>query len=128
DCFDPRFQLFEKFVVNPLIDDGARAGRALLALEAERGLGDALNGGVDIGVRVDDDGVLATHFQNRALDPDLAGSLRGRGFIDVQSYFARPSEGDVASLGMRHDGVAKAGARPGQEVNTASGRPPFSGS
>ena len=39
--------------------------------------GDAFDGGIDIGVGVDDDGVFAAHFEDGALDPDLARSLRG---------------------------------------------------
>ena len=36
---------------------------------------------VDVGVGVDDDGVLAAHLENGALDPDLAGGLRGRDLL-----------------------------------------------
>jgi len=49
-----------------------RAGRTLLALEAESGGGYAFDGGVDISVGIDDDGVFATHFEDGALDPELA--------------------------------------------------------
>ena len=76
DLLDAGFQLFEELVVDALVDDGARAGRALLALEAEGGLGDAFDGGVDVGIGVDDDRVFAAHLEDGALDPDLAGGLR----------------------------------------------------
>ena len=36
------------------------------------------HGGIEIGIGVHDDGVLAAHFEDRALDPDLA-LLRLRG-------------------------------------------------
>ena len=36
---------------------------------------DAFDGGVDVGVGIDDDRVLAAHLEDGALDPDLAGSL-----------------------------------------------------
>src|SRR4029077_925064 len=95
---DAGFQFFEEFVVDALVDDGARAGRALLALEAKSRLGYAFDGGIDIGVGVDDDGVFAAHFQNGALDPELAWLLICRGLVDVQSNLARAGEGDVANL------------------------------
>ena len=125
DFFHAGFELFEKLVVDALVDDGAGAGRALLALEAECGLRDAFDGGVDVGIGVDDDGVFAAHFEDGALDPDLAGSLRGGDFVDVQSDFAGAGEGDVASLGMRDDGVAEAGAGAGAEVDHAFGHADF---
>src|ERR1019366_7419435 len=59
NALDAGFQFLEELVVDALVDDGARTGRAFLALEAESGLGYAFDGGVDIGVRVDDDGVFA---------------------------------------------------------------------
>jgi hypothetical protein len=111
--FDARFQLFEEFIVDALVDNGARAGGTLLSLKSERRLCHAFDRGVDVGVGVDDDGVFAAHLKNRALDPDLAGSLRGRDFVDVQANFARTGESDVARLGMRDHRVAEArsGAR-----------------
>ena len=72
DLLDAGFELLEELVVDALVDDGARAGRALLALESECGLRDAFDGGVDVGVGVDDDGVFAAHLEDGALDPDLA--------------------------------------------------------
>ena len=36
---------------------------------------------VDVGIGVDDDGVFAAHFEDRALDPDLSGGLRGGDFL-----------------------------------------------
>ena len=75
DALDARFQHLEKLVVDALIHDGARAGRALLALEAESRRGYAFDGGVDIGVGIDDDGVFAAHFEDGALDPELARLL-----------------------------------------------------
>ena len=113
------FSFSRNYVVDALVDDGARAGRALLALEAECRLGHAFDGGVEIGVGIHDDGVLAAHFEDRALDPDLAGSLRGRALVDVQADFARSGEGDVAGLGMRHHGIAEAGAGAGTEIHHA---------
>ena len=56
-------------------------------------------------------GVFAAHFENGALDPELAGSLRRRDFVDVQSDFARSSERDIARLRMRDYRIAEAGTR-----------------
>ena len=77
NLLDAGFELFEELVVDALVDDGARAGGALLSLESECGLRHAFDGGVDVGIGVDDDGVFAAHLEDRALDPDLAGGLRG---------------------------------------------------
>ncbi len=125
DFFHSGFELFEELVVHALVDDGSGAGGALLALEAECGLRDAFDGGVDIGVGVDDDGVLAAHFKDGALDPELTGSLRGGGLIDMQPHFAGAGKRDVSSFGMCHDGIAEAGAGAGAEVHHAFGHAGF---
>ena len=53
--------------------------------KSEGRLGHAFDGGVDIGVGIDDDRVFAAHFKDGALDPDLAGGLGGGDLVDVQS-------------------------------------------
>src|SRR5579871_1432118 len=110
DSFDACLQLLEEFVVDALVNNRARTGRALLSLESESGSGNAFHGGIDVRVGVDDDGVLAAHLEDGALDPDLPGALFRGGFVDVQSDLAGSSEGDVASLGMGDDGVTEGGA------------------
>src|SRR5258706_9570784 len=62
NALDAGFQFLEELVVNAFVDDGARTGRTLLALEAESGRGHAFDGGVNIGVGIDDHGVFAAHF------------------------------------------------------------------
>ena len=57
-------------------------------MESERGGGDTLNGGMEIGVGVNDDGILSTHLKDRALNPYLAGSAISSDFVDVQTDFA----------------------------------------
>ena len=113
------FSFSRNYVVDALVDDGARAGRALLALEAECGLGHAFDGGIDVGIGVHDDGVLAAHFEDRALDPDLAGSRGGRALVDVEANFARTGESDVAGLGMRHHRIAETRASARTEIHHA---------
>jgi len=54
-----------------------------LSLKPKSRLGDAFDGGIDIGIGVDDDGVLAAHFEDGALDPELAGGLLGGNLVDV---------------------------------------------
>jgi len=73
----------------------------------------------DVGIGVHDNGIFAAHLKHRALDPHLAGSLRGGNFVDVQSDFTRARECDVASLWVRDYGIAEAGARTGAEVHHA---------
>src|SRR5579862_7640743 len=110
DLLDAGLQLREELVVNALVNDGARAGRALLSLKSEGRLRDAFDGRIDVGIGVNDDGVFAAHFEDGALDPYLARGLRGGDFVDVQSDFARSGEGDVTRLGMRDDGIAETGS------------------
>ena len=51
----------------------AAGGRALLAREAERGVGERGDGVVEVGVGVDDHAVLAAHLGHDALEVALAG-------------------------------------------------------
>ena len=101
DFFHAGFQLFQERVVDALIHNSARTCRALLPLKAERGLCDTFHRRINIGIGINDDSVLAAHFENGALDPHLAGRLRGCALIDVQSDFARAGESNVAGLGVR---------------------------
>src|ERR1019366_8042284 len=125
DALGAGFQFLEKLVVDALVDDGARAGRALLALEAERGRGYAFYGGVDIGIGVDDDGVFTAHFEHRALDPELALLLLRSRLVDVQSDFARAGERDEANSRMGYQSVAKACTSTWAEVHHALGHAAF---
>jgi hypothetical protein len=118
-------QLLEELVVDALVDDGARAGRALLSLEAESRGSYAFDGGIDIGVGIDDDRIFAAHFEHGALDPELAWLLLRRGLVDVQSNLARAGESDVANLRMRHQRIAKASAAARAEVHNAFGHAAF---
>src|SRR5208337_2517778 len=118
-------QFFEELVVDALVDDGARAGRALLALEAESRRGYSFDGGVDIGVGLDDDGIFAAHFEDGALDPELARLLLRGVPVDVQSDLARAGESDVANFRMRHQRVAEGHASSGAEVHDAFGHTAF---
>ena len=112
-------------VIDIFGDDGARAGRTLLSLIAKRGLRGAFHCGVDIGFVVDDDGVLAAHFQNGALNPNLAGCGFGGEFADAQADFLRAGEADVARLRMLHHHVANDAAGAGDEVHGFLGNAGF---
>src|SRR3984957_10303097 len=125
NLLDADFELLQEFVVDALVHDGARAGRALLTLEAKCGLRHAFARRVNVRVGIDNDRVFAAHLENRALDPDLSRSLRRCDFVDVQADFARASEGDEARLGMRHDGVSKAGSGARTEIHHALGHARF---
>ncbi len=105
----------------PCVDDGAGAGGALLAGEAEGGCDDAFDGGVEVAVGVDDDGVLAAHFEDGALDEALAGLGLGGGLVDFEADLLAAGEGDEAGLRVRDDGGAEAGAGAGAEVDDAVG-------
>jgi len=46
-------------------------------------------------------------------------------WLMLQSDFARPGEGDVASFGMRDHGIAEAGTGAGTEIDDAFGNASF---
>jgi len=62
----------EEGVVDGVFDDGAGASGTFLTVESEGRCHNAFDGGVHVGIRADDDGVLAAQFEDRALDPFLA--------------------------------------------------------
>ena len=69
----------------------------------------------------DQDRIFAAHFENCALDPDLAGlGLRGA-LVDFEADGSGAGEGDEAGLGMLDDGVAERRAGAGAEVDHAVG-------
>src|SRR5579862_2480761 len=122
---DAGFELFEKLVVDALVNNDTRAGRAFLSLKSKGRLRRTFDGGGDVRVGVNDHGIFAAHFQDGALDPDLSGGLGGGDFVNVQSDFARAGEGDVAGLGMGDDGVAETGSGAGTKIHYAFGHAGF---
>ena len=73
-------------------------------------------------VGVDDDGVLAAHLEDGALDADLAGLGLGGALVDLEADLLGAGEGDEAGLGVGDDGGAEAGAFAGAEVDDAVGQ------
>ncbi len=65
--------------------DDARRGGTLLARVAEGALQDGGHRVVEVGVGVDDDGVLAAHLRDDALDVALTGTHIGRAPDDVEA-------------------------------------------
>ena len=90
-----------------------------MSLKAECGLRDAFDGGVHVGFGVHDDGVLAAHFQNGALNPNLALLGSGGAMMNAEADVARSGEGDEARFRMLDDGVAKTCARARTEIHDA---------
>src|SRR5277367_4894333 len=119
DLLHARLKLLQKLIVDALVNNGARAGRTLLALEAERGLGNTLDGSIKITVGVDDDRVFPTHFEDGALDPELSGNFVGSTFVNVEADFARSGKGDVTRFRMRDHSIAKGCARARAEIDYA---------
>ncbi len=65
-------QFLQECVIDSLVDNHSRAGRAFLAAEAEGGSEHALDGRIQIGLRIHDDGVFAPHLRHHALNPNLS--------------------------------------------------------
>ena len=122
--FDALFEAVEEGVVDGLGDDDAGAGGALLAVEAEGGGGDAVDGGVEVGIGVDDDGVLATELEDGALDEVLAGLGFGCALVDLEADFLGAGEGDETNLRVLDDGAADLRAAL-DEVDDAVGEAGF---
>src|SRR5260370_801229 len=72
DLCHSRLQAVAEDVVNALVDDDSRTRRTLLSVEAEGACGNPFDGSVQVAVAVDDDGVLAAHFEDGPLDEHLA--------------------------------------------------------
>ena len=109
-CFphEPGFrrlrEAVDECVVRASDDDDPTARGALLSGITERGRENARDGFVVIRVVIDDDGVLAAHFGDHALDSDYSG---GR--------FCRPRRDELP------DG-ARASERDGRDVSACSTR------
>ena len=86
-------------VVRSVEDDRPRARGALLAGVAEGGGHGLEHRLVEVGVVVDDDGVLAAHLGDHLLDAVPAGVLRGQ-HHDLQADVARAGEGDQVDIGI----------------------------
>ena len=84
----------------------AREQAALLAVEAEGGGGDAVDSCVEVGIGIDDDGVLAAELEDGALEEVLAGLRLGGALVDLEAYFFGAGEGDEANLWVLDDGAA----------------------
>ena len=78
-----------------------------MTLIAKRSLRHGFHRRIQIGVGINHHGIFTTHFQNRALDPQLAGLLFGSALVDVQANAFGARERDVTRLRMRDNGIAK---------------------
>ena len=81
-------------VVDRLVREHARRGRALLAREHERARDHRGHDVVEVGVGVDDHRVLAAHLGHHALEVTLALGHLGRRADDLQPDLAGAGEGD----------------------------------
>src|SRR5437867_496587 len=72
------YEPLDERLVHLLAHDGPGTRGALLALKPERRSNDTIRRCIEVGLVVDDDGILAAELENGALDPDLTGLyLRG---------------------------------------------------
>src|SRR6185437_159622 len=114
---DAVFQALQEHVVNFFVDDGARAGRALLPLETKRRDSHAFNRRVEIGISVNNDGIFSAHLKNSALDPLLPRTVSSRALIDIETNFLRSGKSDKPGQRMLYQSGAKGAARAGAEVH-----------
>ena len=106
-------------VVQPRRHDRPAARRAFLAGVAEGAGDDAVDRLVQVGVVVDDDGVLAAHLGDDALDVVLSGPRFGGLAVDVQADVARAGEGDHGRRRMLHQLRPDFLAHAGEEIHHA---------
>src|ERR1019366_1899160 len=111
----------DEALVKTLVHDGARAGRALLALETEGRGNDLRDREVEVRVLVHDDEVLSTHLENGALDPALAVRDLRRLLMDAEAHRLRAREGDEARRGSFDEEVADVAARSREVIQDAVG-------
>ena len=90
-------------VVDRLVAEHARGGRALLAGEQERGLDERGHDVVEVGVGVHDHAVLAAHLGDDALEVLLAGRGLGGGAHDVEPDLVRAGERDRVHARVAHE-------------------------
>ena len=113
----------EKRLIDRLQHDGARTGRALLTLIAERAGRHPLHRLVKVGVVVNDDGVLAAHLGDEPFDVILAGGLLGGLAMEQHAHALRAGEGDEGRVGMFARVGPISSPTPGRKLTTPAGRP-----
>ena len=106
-------EFFLERVVDALVRDDARCGRAALAGRPERGPHDAFDREVEIGVVHDDDRVLAAQLEVHVLE-----CLRP-GLEHLHARLARAGERDHADVGMAHHTIADAAPAAEDDVHHA---------
>ena len=118
----PRHPL-EHLVVDGVDHDQPGQGRALLSRVPEGRADDDGDGLVEVGVGVDDEGVLAPHLGDDPLDVALAGTVDGRGLDDVEADVLGAGEGDERHVGVLDQVGADVLADAGQEGEHARRQP-----
>src|SRR5439155_2652829 len=113
----------QEFVVEPLVDDRARARRALLTLKAERPRIDALHAGFQVRVLVEDREILSPHFEDRALDPDLPLPHLGRALSDPDPDLLGAGERHESDARMLYERIPDASPRAGKKIENTGGDP-----
>ena len=98
--FRARRQPLDHLVVNPLLDEHARARRADLTRVEENARRRGLGGGIEIGVVKDDVGGLAAELKRYALEI-ARGALH-----DSTADAGRSGEGDLVDVGVIDEGLA----------------------
>ena len=117
-------QAFDDAIVVFVEHDQARERGTFLALITERGINRIDDRFVEVGIGIDDDGVLAAHLADDAFEFALPGPGFAGALPDSQSNFARAGEGDhVDILVIDQVRADDASPCPGRKLSTPGGTP-----
>ena len=114
-----REQTFHHAIVIFFENNEPRTGGTFLALITEGGVNRVDDRFVEIGVGIDDDGVLAAHLAHDALQFFLAGTRFAGAFPNAQPDFARTGERDHVDIFVIDKMRADDRALAGEEIDNA---------
>src|SRR5690606_21088585 len=80
----------------------------------------ALDRSLDVGLRVDDDRILAAHFRGHSLEPALSRMHLGAALEYPDADILGAGEGDEACPRVIYEEIADVGARSRKEVHHAN--------
>ncbi len=113
--------LINDLVVDFGVHDGTRAGRALLPRKTEGRGDDSLDSGINVRLRIDDDGVFTAHLGGDPLEPHLSRMDLGPALEDADADLLGAGKSDKARLGVVDQKIADLAAATRQKVHHSGG-------